>query len=132
MDTRPPPYPPQARPPSPFHELDDSEWDLIAVLHPSGASGVSTATARGRPAADPRAVVNAALWRLFSGTSWLTLPTHYPSPSTCRRRYEQWLADGTWHSMAECLGRGGRTVPGANNAPAQPSARATFCSALMG
>lgn len=126
MDTRPPPYTPQARPPGPFHELDDSEWDLIAALHQSGASG------RGRPAADPRSLVNAVLWRLFSGASWLTLPPHYPSPSTCRRRYEQWLANGTWQSMAERLGRGGRTVPGADNAPAQPSARATFCSALMG
>ncbi|SFV08962.1 transposase [Pseudoduganella namucuonensis] len=122
-----------ARTPGQFDELDDQEWELIAALHgPSPAGGGAGAPRRGRPAADPRAMVNAALWRLCTGAGWLTLPARYPSPTTCRRRYEQWLADGTWQAMAERLGRAGRAVPGAGPAPVQARKQATFCSALMG
>lgn len=116
-----------------FEELDDHEWELIAALHGRASAGDGTgARQRGRPAADPRAMVNAALWRLCTGAGWLALPSRYPSPTTCRRRYEQWLADGTWQAMAERLERAGRAVAGAGPAPVQARKQATFCSALMG
>ena len=92
---------------------------------------------RGRPRAAPRAMVNAALWILWTGAGWLTLPPHYPSPSTCRRHFERWLADGTWHAMTQRLAARGRVMECAKAVAAheQSSAmtpvRATFCSALM-
>jgi transposase len=112
----------------PFQDLDDAEWELVAPLL---ADAPCTQPRRGRPAAAPRALVNAALWRLAGGAGWVSLPLHYPAPSTCRRHYEQWLADGTWAALAERLQRAGRTLPLPAPAPAAP-ARATFCSILMG
>ena len=117
-----------------FRELDDEEWRLVAALHHASDGG---APPRGRPRAAPRAMVNAALWILWSGAGWLTLPPHYPSPSTCRRHFERWLADGTWHAMTQRLAARGRVMECAKAVAAheQSSAmtpvRATFCSALM-
>ena len=119
---------------TPFRELDDEEWRLIAALHHASDGG---APQRGRPRAAPRAMVNAALWILWSGAGWLTLPPHYPSPSTSRRHFERWLADGTWHAMTQRLAARGRVMECAKAVAAheQTSAmtpvRATFCSALM-
>jgi len=112
----------------PFQDLDDTEWELVAPLL---ADAPSTQARRGRPAAAPRALVNAALWRLAGGAGWVSLPLHYPAPSTCRRHYGQWLADGTWAALAERLQRAGRTMPLSAPAPVAP-VRATFCSILMG
>lgn len=118
-----------------FSELDDDEWQLIAALH---RAGDSAAPQRGRPRAAPRAMVNAALWILWTGAGWLTLPPHYPSPSTCRRHFERWLADGTWHAMAQRLAAAGRVTDCAKAGAARGATsslapvRATFCSALMG
>lgn len=118
----------------PFRELDDDEWQLIASLHPAAAAPPH----RGRPRAAPRAMVNAALWILWSGSGWLTLPPRYPSPSTCRRHFERWLADGTWHAMAQCLAGSGRLTHCSRSCAPRGAAtglapvRATFCSVLMG
>lgn len=125
------------QPPSPaaipFRELDDSEWSLIAALHPCQPA---SALQRGRPRADPRATVNAVLWVLWTGKSWLSLPKHYPSPPTCRRRYELWQDEGLWEEMRRRLECQGRTVQhGSASAPRFAAARAqpaTFWSALLG
>ncbi|OFA03453.1 transposase [Duganella phyllosphaerae] len=118
-----------------FRELNDEEWRLVSALHHAGDGG---APQRGRPRAAPRAMVNAALWILWSGAGWLTLPPHYPSPSTCRRHFERWLADGTWHAMTQRLAAGGRVmdctkaVAASDQSDGVAPLRATFYSALMG
>lgn len=90
-----------------FDDLKDHEWALIEGLfctepvHPERS---------GRPRVEPRAVINAVLWALSTGHSWSRLPGWYPSRPTCRRRFDEWQADGT---LAEIIGRldaGGRRV----------------------
>lgn len=119
-----------------FKELDDKEWDLVAGLYQIDES---PHLQRGRPPADPRAMVNAVLWVLSTGKSWLTLPSQYPSPPTCRRRFELWQADGTWQEMTrrlECTGRIIATRKSRNAKQhstnfSENSVRATFWSALL-
>lgn len=113
----------------PFSELDDQEWGLIADLYQIDEGQIPQ---RGRPRANPRAMVNASLWILLTGNGWLTLPAQYPSPTTCRRRFELWLTDGTWQEMARRLASSGRITAGAKAlAVPQKLARATFFSALL-
>jgi len=88
-----------------FEELNDDEWARIAALvadepvHPHR---------RGRPRAETRAVTNAVLWILTTGHRWSKLPGRYPSSPTCRRRFDEWLADGTLIEMVNVLSAGGR------------------------
>jgi transposase len=39
------------------------------------------------------------LWILWTGAQWRALPKEYPSPSTCWRRLDGWLEDGTWERV---------------------------------
>lgn len=126
------PHQPPSAAARPFRELDDSEWKLLAALLPCP---LDSALQRGRPRADPRATVNALLWVLWTGKSWLSLPKHYPSPPTCRRRYGQWQDQGLWQEIRrrlECQGRtiqhSGARTPCLADAGAPP---ATFWSALL-
>ncbi len=88
-----------------FEELNDNEWVRIASLavdepvHPSR---------RGRPRAETRVVANAVFWILTTGERWSKLPARYPSATTCRRRFDEWLADGTLIEMIKILSGSGR------------------------
>jgi len=90
-----------------FDDLRDSEWALIEGLF---AIEPVQPDRSGRPRVEPRAVVNAVLWALSTGDSWSRLPGWYPSRPTCRRRFEEWQADGTLAAMIERLDAGGRSV----------------------
>lgn len=82
-----------------FEDLTDNEWALVeALFHMNPIPN----NRRGRPRADTRGIVNSILWMLASGRGWSKLPGRYPSPPTCRRRFEVWRVDGT---IAELLGR---------------------------
>jgi putative transposase len=88
-------------------DLTDNEWALVEALFemspvPGGRSG--------RPRVDARRIVNAVLWALASGSGWTTLPGRYPSPPTCRRRFEEWHADGTIAELLKRLRTSGREV----------------------
>ena len=90
-----------------FIELTDEEWSHIAALLPAEPL---RHTRRGRPRASPRAIVNAILWVLTTGRPWSRLPVGYPSVPTCRRRFDDWLADGTLAEMTRVLAGLGRTL----------------------
>jgi transposase len=109
-----------------FEELNDDEWVRIAPLavdepvHPHR---------RGRPRAETRVVANAVLWILTTGERWSKLPARYPSGPTCRRRFDEWLADGTLIEMIKILSESGRVFtyvpqpqPAAPPAPKRASA----------
>ncbi|AXK61956.1 transposase [Burkholderia sp. IDO3] len=83
-----------------FDELNDEEWFRLSTLI---ADEPIRLNRRGRPRAEPRVVANAVLWILTTGEAWSKLPGRYPSGPTCRRRYEEWLANGTLLQMIDVL-----------------------------
>ena len=74
-----------------FREISDQEWQVIAPLFPNRESRRDK---RGRPLTDTRAVLNGALWVLYTGQPWKSIPAQYPSYQTCHRRFRIWLEAG--------------------------------------
>ena len=89
-----------------FDELNNDEWERLSRLV---ADEPVRLNRRGRPRAETRVVVNAVLWILTTGNPWSKLPGRYPSGPTCRRRFEEWLVDGTMMEMIRVLKEFGRT-----------------------
>jgi transposase len=90
-----------------FEELSNREWALLApIVSDKPRTYLSP---RGRPRLEPRVVVNAILWILTTGNPWSSLPDHYPSIPTCRRRFEMWLLSGALGEMIRLLSQTGRT-----------------------
>lgn len=77
-------------------DLTDAQWALIQPLLP-------TPEHRGRPRADDRRTLNGILYVLRTGCRWRDLPKQYGVSSTCWRRLERWLADGTWERVWRTL-----------------------------
>jgi putative transposase len=105
-------------------DLGDNEWELVEALF---CAKPARSERRGRPRAETRAVLNAVLWVLSTGEGWSRLPGRYPSPPTCRRRFDEWQADGTLAEIIRRLNSSGREISprgsiGATAAkpPAQP------------
>lgn len=88
-----------------FEELNDDEWARIAAL---AADEPVHPHRRGRPRAETRVVANAVVWILTTGERWSKLPARYPSGPTCRRRFDEWLADGTLFEIVTILSECGR------------------------
>ena len=84
-----------------FDDLRDNEWALVEALF---CAEPARSERRGRPRVEARAVVNAVLWVLSTGEGWSKLPGRYPSPPTCRRRFDEWQADGTLAEIVKRLG----------------------------
>ncbi|MGU7779092.1 transposase [Burkholderia sp. PU8-34] len=88
-------------------ELGDKEWELVEALF---RAKPARSERRGRPRAETRAVLNAVLWVLSTGEGWSRLPGSYPSPPTCRRRFDEWQADGTLAEIIRRLNSSGRKI----------------------
>jgi transposase len=102
-----------------FDELNNDEWVRLAALV---ADEPVRLNRRGRPRAETRVVANAVLWILTTGEPWSKLPGRYPSGPTCRRRFEEWLADGTLAEMVKILSEFGRSFAYIPPPPAPPAA----------
>jgi transposase len=83
-------------------DLTDEQWNVLKPLIPVPAK---RADGRGRPRKDSRAVLNGILWILRTGAQWEDLPARYPSRSTCHRRFQEWIRDGTLKSILQALAR---------------------------
>lgn len=90
-----------------FDDLRDNEWALVEALF---CAEPARSERRGRPRVEARAVVNAVLWVLSTGEGWSKLPGRYPSPPTCRRRFDEWQADGTLAEIVKRLSTCGRQI----------------------
>ena len=86
----------QARP----DELTDEQWAAVGPLVPTPPRREDH---RGRPWRDPREGLNGVLWVLRRSAHWRDLPAHFPPHQTCRRRFRQWLDDGTLRLVLEAL-----------------------------
>ncbi|CAH2775250.1 MAG: Mobile element protein [uncultured Caballeronia sp.] len=110
-----------------FDDLRDNEWALVEALF---CAEPARSERRGRPRVEARSVVNAILWVLSTGEGWSKLPGRYPSPPTCRRRFDEWRADGTLAEIVKRLFSNSREVSlrgrigsGAAKPPAPPKPR---------
>ena len=83
-------------------DLTDEQWDQIKGCFP-GREQKRTSPKGGRPWRDPRDVVNGVLWVLRTGAPWADLPRRYPPPSTCHRRFQQWVRSGVMAGVLEAL-----------------------------
>ena len=73
-------------------ELTDAQWEQIGPLLPPPK-------ATGRRRAEDRQTINGILFVLRTGCRWCDLPEKYGDDSTCWRRHNQWMADGTWERI---------------------------------
>ena len=82
--------------------LSDAEWARIEHLFPTPG-----ATRSGRPAADPRAVLDAILWIERTGERWIYLPAHFPPQQTCYAKYLNWKRGDRLDQMRALLAQTG-------------------------
>jgi len=74
-------------------ELTNEQWTRI---EPLVSSPTRKKDGRGRPARDPREVLNGILWILRTGAPWKDVPQRYPPYQTCHRRFQQWVRQGVF------------------------------------
>src|SRR5688572_18489062 len=76
------------------YELADEQWELIVDLFPPEQG-------RGRPWRGHRAMVNAMLWILNSGSPWRDLPERYGPWQTAYNRSNRGRKAGTFDAIRE-------------------------------
>jgi transposase len=81
-------------------ELTNEQWKRI---EPIIVSSTPSKDPRGRPARDPRDVLNGILWIMRTGAPWKDLPQRYPPYQTCHRRFQQWVRQGVFRRIAQEL-----------------------------
>jgi transposase len=57
----------------------------------------------GRPARDPRDILNAILWVITRDEKWLRLPSNYPPSQTCYIKWLQWRRTGLMSKILDAL-----------------------------
>jgi transposase len=77
-----------------LEELSDEQWDLIRPLLPPPAK-------TSRPRADDRRTVNAILYVLTTGCSWMDIPKKYGSDSTAHDRLKMWARNNVWTNILQ-------------------------------
>ena len=89
-----------------FEELTHDEWARPAPL---AADEPMHPHRRGRPRAEPRVVANAVL-DSDDGRAMVEAPRALSLRPTCRRRFDDWLADGTLAEIVKVLSEFGRRL----------------------
>lgn len=77
-------------------DLTDSQWNKINFLFPKPKSV-------GRPALNPRMVLNAILWILRSGARWRDLPTRYGHWNSIYHKFRQWTELGIFEKILQTV-----------------------------
>ena len=89
-------------------EVSDKLWASLAPV----LSTLDPPKRTGRPRIDPRATLNAILFRLPSGCQWNQLPERFPDDSSVHRTFQRWVRLGLfaclWAVLVEqCAELGG-------------------------
>ncbi len=79
------------------HELTDEQWELVGPLIPRRVAWT------GRPAKDPRLMLNGILWILGTGAPWRDLPERCGSCKTVQRYFSSWRRTGVFAAIIEAL-----------------------------
>jgi transposase len=80
--------------------LTDSEWTRVEHLFDETRQRKGA----GRPAANPRAILDAIRWIQQTGERWLYLPSTFPPQQTCYMKFLQWRKDGRIQEVERLLG----------------------------
>jgi transposase len=86
-------YDPEAEPT--LWRIPDALWAEVQPLLPPEKPPGST----GRPVVPFRRVLDGILYVLRTGCHWKAVPPEFGSGSTCHRRFQQWVEDGTWDRL---------------------------------
>jgi transposase len=79
------------------HELTDEQWELVSPLIPHS-------TARtGRPAKEPRLMLNGIFWILGTGAPWRDLPERFGPFQSVHRYFSNWRSVGVFAAIIETL-----------------------------
>jgi transposase len=81
-------------------DLTEEQWELIEPMIPPR---LKRADGKGRPPAEPRALLNGMLWILRTGAPWKDLPSRYGDDATCHRRFQLWTRNGTFEKIRRTL-----------------------------
>ena len=81
-------------------DLTNGQWDLISPLLPEAKSGPGKS---GRPASNPREIVNGILYVVKSGCQWRLLPSDFGSWQTVYRYFNTWSKCTIWQGILEEL-----------------------------
>lgn len=69
---------------------------------------------RGRPRIDPRAALDAIIFRMRSGCQWNQLPAEFPDDSSVHRTFQRWVKLGIFDSIWAQLVRECEELGGVN------------------
>ncbi|MGV9850456.1 recombinase family protein [Streptomyces sp. NPDC003442] len=72
-------------------DVTDELWEEVARRIPPHQER--------RNSLDPRATVEATLYKLRQGVGWSSLPEYFPSGLSVRARVKKWIASGAWSQM---------------------------------
>jgi transposase len=79
--------------------LSDEAWQRVSHLF------IQEPKSRpGRPARDPRDVLNGILWVLSRGEKWHWLPADFPPSQTCYIKWLTWRRTGLMSKILDELG----------------------------
>jgi len=79
------------------HELTDEQWELVEPRIPRRAAKT------GRPARDPRLMLNGIFWILGTGAPWRDLPERFGPWQTVHRYFSQWRRRGVFAAVIDAL-----------------------------
>jgi transposase len=79
------------------HEVTDEQWAVLGPLIRQKAAKT------GRPAKDPRLMLNGILWILGTGAPWRDLPDRFGSCKTVHRYFSQWRKSGVFAAIIDAL-----------------------------
>jgi transposase len=79
------------------HELTDEQLELVLPLIPQHKAKT------GRPAKDPRLMLNGIFWILGTGAPWRDLPERFGSCKTVHRYFSNWRRTGVFAKIIEAL-----------------------------
>lgn len=79
------------------HALTDQEWEHVSPLIPRREAKT------GRPAKDPRLMLDGVLWILGTGAPWRDLPDRFGSCKTVHRYFTQWRSAGVFDAIIDAL-----------------------------
>jgi putative transposase len=84
-----------------WRDISDDFWDAVKIYIPKQKKRFYK---QGRPAAEPRRILNGILYVLRTGCQWKMLPREYYAGSTTHRYFQHWAEAGVFRKMwIHCL-----------------------------